>query len=154
MRMLSRVSIPAAAERRIRREARSKILRERALALHQAGWTYARIGQALGVSSTRAHQIVRKARRLANDPRWFHDLPARAQTVIWTRGWSELGELEVARRVARLTRRELISAPNFGPVACDALAAWLAALGFELRCEPPADDGLDVPEEPPAKAAP
>jgi hypothetical protein len=47
-----------------------------------------------------------------------------------------------------------MSVPNFGPVACDALAAWLTALGFELRCEPPADDGLDVPEEPPAKAAP
>jgi hypothetical protein len=53
--------IPPAAERRLRREGRSAALRERALALRQAGWTYAAIGQALGVSSTRALQLVRKA---------------------------------------------------------------------------------------------
>ena len=62
--MLTRISIPPPAERRIRREARSAILRERALALRQAGWTLANIGQALGVSTTRAFQMVRKAERL------------------------------------------------------------------------------------------
>jgi hypothetical protein len=54
-------------ERRIRREARSATLRERALALRQAGWTLAAIGQALGVSSTRAFQMVRKAERLISE---------------------------------------------------------------------------------------
>jgi hypothetical protein len=53
--------IPPATERRIRREARSETMRERALALRVSGWTYAAIGQALGVSSTRALQLVRKA---------------------------------------------------------------------------------------------
>ena len=62
--MLTRVPIPAPAERRIRREARSATLRERALALRQAGWTLANIGQALGVSTTRAFQMVRKGERL------------------------------------------------------------------------------------------
>jgi hypothetical protein len=52
-------------ERRIRREARSATLRERALALRQAGWTLAAIGQALGVSTTRAFQMARKAERLS-----------------------------------------------------------------------------------------
>jgi hypothetical protein len=33
----------------------------RVLALRQAGWTYAAIGQALGVSSTRSLQLVRRA---------------------------------------------------------------------------------------------
>jgi hypothetical protein len=60
--MLTR--IPPATERRIRREARSETLRERALALRQAGWTYAAIGQALGFSTTRALQLVRKAERI------------------------------------------------------------------------------------------
>jgi hypothetical protein len=55
--------IPPAAERRLRREGRSAALRERALALRQAGWTYAAIGQALGVSSTRSLQLVRRAER-------------------------------------------------------------------------------------------
>jgi hypothetical protein len=62
--MHRRIAIPGSAERRIRREARSAILRERALALRQVGWTYAAIGQALGVSLTRAFQLVRKAERL------------------------------------------------------------------------------------------
>jgi hypothetical protein len=57
--MSSRI-LPAT-ERRIRREARSETLRERALALRMAGWTYAAIGQALGFSATRALQLVRKA---------------------------------------------------------------------------------------------
>jgi hypothetical protein len=65
--MLTRVPIPAAAERRIRREARSAILRERALALRHAGWTYVAIGAALGVSTTRALQMVRKAERLSRE---------------------------------------------------------------------------------------
>src|SRR5437660_12024013 len=63
--MKMRAPFPPAAERRIRREARSATLRERALALRQAGWTYIAIGIALGVSLTRAHQIVKKAARFA-----------------------------------------------------------------------------------------
>jgi hypothetical protein len=51
-------------ERRIRREARSATLRERALALRQGGWTFAKIGHALGVSTSRAVQMARKAKRL------------------------------------------------------------------------------------------
>jgi hypothetical protein len=62
--MVARVPIPPPAERRIRREARSATLRERALALRLAGWIYADIGIALGVSMTRALQMVRKAERL------------------------------------------------------------------------------------------
>ena len=65
--MHGRIAIPAPAERRIRREARSQTLRERALALRQAGWTYAAIGQALGVSLTRAFQLARKAERLMRE---------------------------------------------------------------------------------------
>jgi hypothetical protein len=65
--MLTRVPISPTAERRIRREARSATLRERALALRQAGWTFADIGCALGVSTTRALQMVRKAERLIHE---------------------------------------------------------------------------------------
>jgi hypothetical protein len=62
--MHGRIAISSPAERRIRREARSETLRERALALRRAGWTLARIGQALGVSTTRVFQMARKAERL------------------------------------------------------------------------------------------
>jgi hypothetical protein len=37
------------------------------LALRRGGWTFAAIGKALGVSITRASQIVRKAERLDRD---------------------------------------------------------------------------------------
>jgi hypothetical protein len=57
------IPILPATERRLRREGRSVAMRERALALRVSGWTYAAIGQALGVSTTRALQLVRRAER-------------------------------------------------------------------------------------------
>jgi DNA-directed RNA polymerase sigma subunit (sigma70/sigma32) len=44
-------------ERRLRREAQSAALRQRAFALRQAGATYAGIGRELGLSLERARQI-------------------------------------------------------------------------------------------------
>jgi hypothetical protein len=58
-----RTNIPAATIRRIQREARSATIRERALALRRAGWTYLQIGRALGVGPTRVWQLV--AQRVA-----------------------------------------------------------------------------------------
>ena len=75
--MHGRIAIPSSAERRIRRETRSATLRERALALRQVGWTLANIGQALGVSTTRAFQMVRKAERLSREPSSKEGTPAR-----------------------------------------------------------------------------
>jgi hypothetical protein len=128
--MLTRVPIPPAAERRIRREARSATLRERALALRQAGETYASIGRVLGVSLERARQIARKAERLANAPRWYDGLPQRAINLLKRCRLDDLPEIEAARAVARLSRRELLSFPNFGRVALAALCAWLATHGL------------------------
>jgi len=135
--MLTRVPVPPAAERRIRREARSATLRERALALRQAGETYASIGRVLGVSLERAHQIVRKAERLARNPHWYDGLPVRAQYFLYARGLTSLDEVEAARAVSQLSRRELMHTPNFGHGACAAVIAWLACYGFKLRTESP-----------------
>jgi len=60
-------TIPAPAERRIRREARSATLRELAVGLRHRGRTLADIGLVLGVSPTRVLQILRKAKRLASE---------------------------------------------------------------------------------------
>jgi Sigma-70, region 4 len=126
-------TIASPAERRIRREARSATLRARALALRQDGWTYAAIGQALGVSLERARQIVKKAERL-REARWYDALPARA-LFLHRRGWQHLDELAAAQAVARLSRRELMSSPNFGKGACAAVLAWLAMHGLKLSTE-------------------
>lgn len=122
-----------ATERRIRREAQSADRRAQALTLRRSGKTYDAIGRALGVSLERAQQIVRKAERLTNSPRWFDGLLVRAQTFLHNHGLAELPEIEAAVAVAQLTRRELMAAPNVGKGTCDALIAWLERHGLTLR---------------------
>jgi hypothetical protein len=119
------------AERRIRREARSATLRELALRLRRDGATYAAIGAVLGVSSTRARQIARKADRFVKSPHWHDGLPARVRHFLYHQGWNRLSEVEAARQVARLSRRELLRAPNIGHGAFTAIAGWLASHGLE-----------------------
>jgi hypothetical protein len=77
--MQTRILISSSTERRIRREARSATLRERALALRQAGWTYAAIGRVLGFSTARALQVVRKGQRLISESRALADMNAGAR---------------------------------------------------------------------------
>jgi hypothetical protein len=67
MGMQTRIPIPLPAERRIHREARSAARREIALKLHLEGKTLAAIGAVLGVSTTRAFQMLRKAKRLISE---------------------------------------------------------------------------------------
>ena len=123
------ILLPPAAERRIRREARSETLRERASALRRGGWTFAAIGKALGVSLERARQIVRKAERRKRDPHWYDGLPVRVIYFLYHLGLTSLPEIEAAHAVARLSRRELMHSPNFGAGACAAVIAWLARHG-------------------------
>jgi len=59
-----RIAIPGPAERRIRRESHHAARREIALRLRQEGKTLAAVAAVLGVSVTRAFQIVRTAERL------------------------------------------------------------------------------------------
>ena len=120
-----------ATERRIRREAEATAQRAKALALRRAGATYDAIGAALGgLSSTRAQQIVRKAERLANDPRWYDKLPMRAQTFLYGVGLADLAEIDAVTAVAKLSQRELLSHHNnVGKGAVAALAEWLARHG-------------------------
>jgi hypothetical protein len=127
--------IPPAAERRIRREARSETLRECALALRRGGWTFAAIGKALGVSLERARQVVRKAERRKRDPHWYDGLPVRAIYFLHGRSLTSVPEIEAAHAVARLSRRELMNTPNFGAGACAAVIAWLARHGLKLQPE-------------------
>jgi hypothetical protein len=121
-------------------------MRERVLALRQAGWTYAAIGEALGVSMTRAHQIARKAERLRRDPHWYDALPMRAQTFLHIIGVAALPETEAAVVVARLPKRKLLSAPNVGKDAAAALSAWLARHGLKLS--PESEKGASAMEAP------
>src|SRR5262245_45888180 len=130
MGMLTRSPRLTPRERRLRREARSAAMRERALALRQTAATYAAIGLKFGLSRARAQEIVRKAERLINDPRWYDRLPMRAQNFLHNVNLAVLPEIEAATAIARLSRRELLSAPNIGRGAADAIAAWLAGHGF------------------------
>ena len=60
----TRISISSSAQRRLRREGYAAARRELALKLHREGQTLAAIGAVLGVSTTRAFQMVKKGKRL------------------------------------------------------------------------------------------
>ena len=113
-----------AAERRIRRG-------ELALALHQAGKTFAAIGLELGCSRTRAQQIVSRAA----GAHWSAHLPGRVRTFLHHAGLVAGPELDAARAVAQLSRRELLAAPNMGRAGAAAVAEWLARYGLELQAK-------------------
>jgi hypothetical protein len=65
--MHGRFAISSSVERRLRREGHSAARRELALKLRREGKTLAAIGAVLGVSTTRALQMVRKAARLIRE---------------------------------------------------------------------------------------
>jgi hypothetical protein len=120
--MQTRIPTPTTlTERRIRHA--------QALALRQSGASYANIGAAFGLSKTRAAQIVRRAERL----HWHDALPGRVRTFLHSLDLTTRPEIEAANAIARLTRRELLSAPNIGRAACDAVIAWLARFDLTLR---------------------
>jgi len=122
-------------ERRLQREARSAEQRAQALALRQAGETYASIGRVLGVSLERARLIVGKAEQLAYNPHWSDYLPMRAIHALSERGLLEREESEAAHAIAQFSRRELMRRQNFGKGACEAIIEWLARHGLELQPE-------------------
>jgi hypothetical protein len=135
--MAPAVPIFPTAEQRIRREARTATLRERAVALRAAGWTLARIGVVLGVSATRVGQLLRKAKRLQDQPHWSDALPMRAQNyLIRGRGLDGLAETDAARAIAQFSYRQLLEIPNIGPAACAAVIAWLESHGLALQPQP------------------
>jgi hypothetical protein len=137
------------AERRQLREARSAERRSRALSLRRGGATYAAIGAALSVSLERARRIVLQAERLADHPHWTDGVARRAINFLRHQGLSTLPEIEAAQAVAKLSRSELMSFPNFGRSAYEALLGWLAVHGLRAaepmeisnapKCEPPRD---------------
>jgi hypothetical protein len=59
----------------------------------------------------------------------------RAQTFLHNMNLTALPEIEAAIAVARLSRRELLAAPNLGRGAVDAIAAWLGDHGRKLQLE-------------------
>src|SRR5262249_23104894 len=109
-----------AAARRIRRG-------ELALALHQAGKTFAAIGLELGCSRARAQQIVAQAA----GAHWSAHLPGRVRTFLYHAGLAALPERDAARAVSQLSRHELLAAQNIGRAASAAVVVWLARHGLE-----------------------
>jgi hypothetical protein len=120
--MLTGIPTPTPTELCIRRG-------EQALALRHDGLTYREIGVAFGVSKGRARQIVRRA----CNRHWSDTLPGRVRTFLHNMDWAALSEPEAAIAVARLSRRELLAAPNIGRAACDAVLGWLARFDLTLR---------------------
>ena len=134
--MRHRLTATPPTERRLAREARSASMRAHALALRQGGATYAAIGGALGLLLERARCITLQAERLANAPRWYDSLPARALNFLRTHELDGLAEIDAASAVAQLSRRQLLAMPNFGASACAAVIVWLESHGLALQPSP------------------
>jgi len=121
--MLIRVPAPTIAQRIHRGE--------QVLTLRQRGATYAEIGHEFGLSKTRVRQIALRA----GNRHWQDQLPGRVRTFLHNMNLSALPETEAADAIARLSRRELLAAPNIGRGAVDAIAAWLGDHGHKLQLE-------------------
>jgi hypothetical protein len=125
--------LATSADRRRAREACSTAMRAYALRLREHGATQAQIGLALGISPQRVSQLFAKAERLAAQPRWHGQFPARALNFLIVRDLAGKPEVEAAEALARLTFKELKEAPNIGRGASGALIAWLTTHGLALR---------------------
>jgi hypothetical protein len=126
---LRKLEREAATDRRIRREAEADARRAQALAMRQAGATFAAIGAAFGLSLEQARQIVHKAERIASDPNRGYQLPMRAANFLKLAGFLDLPEAEAAAAVAKMSRREVLARPNVGKGAVAALVEWIARHG-------------------------
>jgi hypothetical protein len=116
--------------RRLRAEELAAERRARALALRQSGLTLRAVGRALDVSVEQARQMVLRANRL---PHWRDALSARAINMLRQRELADLDELEAARAIAELGRREVLATPNFGKGAIADVDAWLERCGLKWR---------------------
>ena len=133
--MLIRVPAPTIAQRIHRGE--------QVLTLRQRGATYAEIGHEFGLSKTRVRQIALRA----GNPHWQDQLPGRVRTFLHNMNLTALPEIEAAIAVARLSRRELMRAPNVGHAVADALGAWLAHHGLAFTA-PTTKSGAPARERP------
>jgi hypothetical protein len=120
------------ADRRKARDALSAGKRAYAASLRHAGATQCQIGFALGISPQRVGQLLAKASRLAAQPRWHAQFPARVLNYLIISGLADLPEIEAAEALARLAVKDLKETPNLGKDALAALAAWLARHGLAL----------------------
>ena len=133
--MLIRVPAPTIAQRIHRGE--------QVLTLRQRGATYAEIGHEFGLSKTRVRQIALRA----GNRHWQDQLPGRVRTFLHNMNLTALPEIEAAIAVARLSRRELMRAPNVGHAVADALGAWLAHHGLAFTA-PTTKSGAPARERP------
>src|SRR6516165_10358888 len=142
--MLIRVPAPTIAQRIHRGE--------QALTLRQRGATYAEIGHEFGLSKTRVRQIALRA----GNRHWQDQLPGRVRTFLHNMNLTALPEIEAAIAVARLSRRELMRAPNVGHAVADALGAWLAhhGLAFQSSQKKPGAPSRERPSDSDSPFAP
>jgi predicted transcriptional regulator len=133
------------ADRRRARDALSAAKRGYALRLREHGATEAQIGLALGLSPQRVSQLLAKAERLAAQPSWHAQFPARALNFLKVSDLAEKPEIEAAEALARFSRRELVKQPNLGKGALAAIEAWLAGHDLTWRAEVPTAEPKRTP---------
>lgn len=92
----------------------------RALAMRRDGMKLREIAAALNITSSRARQLIERARRIEEQPGWAEGLPARFVRVLLARGIQDREQLQSAVADGSLAR-----VAGIGAKGHDVIAEWL-----------------------------
>lgn len=117
---------------RERAESVEKLMGSRAATIYvmrKSGYSGVRIAHEVGISRTRAYQIIHNIeRKLKDEGQWWHGLPGRVAWVLRNHGFKSKNEVLQVYKAGNLMRLR-----NFGWDAQKAVAKWL---GFEKAHDP------------------
>lgn len=92
----------------------------RALDMRRGGKKLREIAEALGITTSRARQLIERAEFIEQQSAWATGLPARYVGVLVARGICTREQLEVAVADGSLARM-----PGIGPKCYDTIREWL-----------------------------
>lgn len=92
----------------------------RALEMRRAGKKLHEIGDALGISTTRARQLIERAKFIEDQSAWAEGLPSRYVTALVARGLTSRAAVEAAVADGSLARL-----PGIGKDCFTTVSEWL-----------------------------
>lgn len=92
----------------------------RALEMRREGRKLREIAEALGITTSRARQLIERAELIEQQSAWAEGLPSRYVTALLARGFSSRDQLEAA-----VTDGSLARVPGIGPKCYDTVCEWL-----------------------------
>jgi hypothetical protein len=92
----------------------------RALQMRRDGMKLREIAAALQITTSRARQLIERAKLIEDQASWAEGLPSRYVTVLLSRGFAGRAQLESAVADGSLSRM-----PGIGTKCYEVIVAWL-----------------------------